>query len=112
VGEGRPTDVSLVGIGSEVGDLGQCVRNAGQLGHPGFWKDRHPELGDEVPRDGEQVSVTGPLAVAVGGALDVAGSGLHRRDGVGDRAGGVVLAVDTDPETRPGHHLSDSLREL
>ena len=56
------------------------------------------ELGHEVPDDGEQVGVAGPLAVAVGGALHVRRARLDGGDRVGHRAAGVVLAVDAEPE--------------
>ena len=58
-----------------------------------------PSLSWRFAHDREQVGVAGPLAVPVGGALEVRHPGLDRGDGVGDRAGGVVLAVDAEPAT-------------
>ena len=56
-----------------------------------------------------------PLAVPVGGALDVRGTGLDCGDGVGDGAPGVVLTVDAHPEPTAlpylGHHLVDAHRQ-
>ena len=61
-------------------------------------QDRQPQLELQVADDGEQVGVAGPLAVAVGRALDVRRAGLDRGEGVGHRAAGVVLAVDAEPD--------------
>ena len=55
------------------------------------------ELDLEVGHDREQVGVAGALAVAVHGALHVGGAGVHGGQRVGDRAAGVVVAVDADP---------------
>ena len=56
-----------------------------------------PSLSCRLATRGEQVGVAGPLAVAVGGALEVVYAGLDGGDGVGHRARGVVLAVDAEP---------------
>ena len=67
-------------------------------------------LGLESGDDAEQVGVAAPLAVAVGGALDVGDARLDRGQRVGDRAGGVVVAVDAEPGTAGGEHAADRRR--
>jgi hypothetical protein len=60
-------------------------------------QQRHTLLDLQVRDDGEDVGVAGALAVAVDGALHVRGAGVDGRHRVGDRAPGVVVAVDAHP---------------
>ena len=57
-----------------------------------------PRLSCRFADDREQVGVAAALAVPVGAALDVGGAGLDGREGVGDRAARVVVAVDADAD--------------
>ena len=71
--------------------------DADGLGKTTVGQDLHAQLELEVRDDREEVGVARALAVSVGRALHVRRAGLDRREGVGDRAAGVVLAVDADP---------------
>ena len=57
---------------------------------------RHAELQLQVGDHRGEVAVAGALAEPVERALHVAGAGVHRGHRVGDRAAGVVVAVDAD----------------
>ena len=116
VRERRYPHVRLVGIGSDVGQLGEGVRDTDQVGKVPGRKDASIELGLQVPDDGEEIGVACSFAVPVGGALRVGGAGLDCREGVGDCAASVVLAVNAEPG-RPasrenlGHHSVDPHRK-
>lgn len=71
-----------------------------------------PSLELEVGGDGEQVGVAGALAVAVDRALHVGRAGADRRDGVGGRAAGVVVAVGADSGPGRGDDVGDDLLDL
>ena len=94
-------------FGVDVRQLGQRVRDPDHVHQPAVRQHRQAHLGHQVAHHREQVGVAGPLAVAVGGALHVGGAGLYRGDGVGDRATGVVLAVDAEPEAGALTDLGD-----
>jgi hypothetical protein len=115
VRERRGADEGLVIVGGDVGQLGDGVADPLQLrqalrGHHG-----QAHLGDQVADQRKGVGVAGPLAVAVRGALHVGDTGLHRGQGVGDGAAGVVLAVDAeragDPRPDVGDHPADAHRQ-
>ena len=109
------TDVGLVGVRGDVGDLADSVRDPAHLGQtPG--RDHLLALLElQARHHAEQVCVAGPFAVAVGRALDVADPGGHRGQRVRHRAGGVVVAVDA--QARSGrradrrHHLTEFARQ-
>ena len=74
--------------------------------------DGAPLLELQVGNDAEQVGVARPFAVAVRGALHVRDAGVDGGEGVGDGAGGVVVAVDAEPRVRGGQHLGDDVGQL
>ena len=94
MGEGGDARVRLVGVGGDVGDLGDRMRDAHGLAQLALGEHGHAELGLEIGHDREEIGIAGALAVAVGGALHVGDARLDRGEGVGDGAAGVVLAVD------------------
>ena len=98
MGERRGADVRLPARGRDVGDLGDGVGDPGRVAQQPGGQHRPVQLELEVGDDRDQVGVAGALAVAVDGALHVAGAGVDRGQGVGDRAAGVVVAVDADPD--------------
>src|SRR5690606_7355904 len=97
VGEGRGADVRGVRVGGDVGDLGDRVRDAGHVGQRLRRHQVVAALELQVGDHGEEVGVAGALAVAVGAALHVGGARLDGGQRVGDRAAGVVVAVDAHP---------------
>ena len=96
VGERRCPDVRLARGGRHVGDLGDRVRDPGRLAEQPVGQHRPVELELEVGDDRDQVGVAGALAVPVDRALHVRRAGVDRGQRVGDRAAGVVVAVDAD----------------
>ena len=101
VRERRGADEGLVVVGGDVGQLRDRVADPLQLRQALGRHDRQAHLGDQVADQREGVGVAGALAVAVRGALHVGDAGLDGGQGVGDRAAGVVLAVDAEPAARP-----------
>ena len=89
-----------MGVRREVGDVGQGVADPLGLAQVALGQGPDPQLELEAGDHGEQVGVAGALAVPVGRALHVGDAGLDRREGVGHGAGGVVLAVDAQPDAR------------
>ncbi len=112
MGECRGADVGLAGVGHDVGHLGHGVRDAGALAQAPLGQDGLVVLELEVGHDRHQVGVAGALAVAVEGALDVGDAGRDRSQGVGDRAAGVVVAVDAEAGPGPLEDLADDVRQL
>ncbi len=110
--EGRDADVGLVGGGREVDDLGDGVRDAGHVGERALGQDGLAVLELQRGDDGEQVGVADPLAVAVGGALDVRGARVDGGQGVGDGAAGVVLGVDAEAGAGVGQDGGDDGLDL
>jgi len=102
-------DVGGAGVRLDVRDRRHLVGDRGELGQR-LGRDELPAVLElQVRDDGEQVGVAGAFAVAVDGALDVHGAGVHRGDGVGDRAARVVVAVDAEVDadlTRGVHDLT------
>ena len=94
VGEGRGADVRCGVRRRHVGDLGDVAGDDGQAAELLLAHHRHPHLQLEVGDEGAEVGVARALAVAVGAALDMGRTGSDRRQGVGDGAAGVVVAVD------------------
>ena len=97
VGERRAADVRLPRRRREVRDLGDRVRDPGRVGEQALRQHPLVQLELEVGDDGDEVGVAGALAVPVDRALHVRGAGVDGGQGVGDRAAGVVVAVDADP---------------
>ncbi len=96
-----------MGRGGEVHDLGDRVRDTGHLTQRARGQHTHVVLEFESGADGKEVGVADPLAVAVGGALHMRGARVDGRQGVGDRAAGVVLGVDAEPGSRAGQDGGD-----
>ena len=92
--EGAGTGVGLAGVGRDVGDLADRVADPGRLGEAMSVDDLQSLLELEVGDDGDQVGIARALAVPVDAALHVGGTGIDGRHRVGDRAAGVVVAVD------------------
>ena len=109
VRERRRADVRLARGRREVGDLGDRVRDpGGVLEQPG--REHLPvQLELEVGDDGDQVGVAGALAVAVDRALDVRRACVDGGQGVGDRAAGVVVAVDADARAGRLEYVEDDV---
>ena len=94
VREGAGTGVGLAGVGRDVGDLADRVADPGRLGEAMSVDDLQSLLELEVGDDGDEVGIAGALAVTVDRSLDMSGTGIDGRHRVGDRAAGVVVAVD------------------
>ena len=110
VREGSPTGVRLVGVGGDVGDLGDGVRDADRLLQRAVGQAVDAEFDLQVGDHHEKVGVAGALAVAVGRDLHVGGAGLDSGHRVGDGTTGVVLAVDAQSHARSLAHIGDDLR--
>lgn len=69
-----------------------------------------PHFQDERRNEGDQVGVAAPLAKAVQGTLHLPCAGTHRRQTVGDRVAGIVVAMDAKMLTGDmlGHRPDDS----
>ncbi len=111
VRERARTDIRAVAVRGQVGDLVDGVRDPHQLAQFPGGQHRTPELGLQPGDHAEQVGVAAPLAVAVCRPLDVSDPGLDRDEGVRDRAGGVVVAVDTQARTGCVAHGGDNLAD-
>ncbi len=94
VREGVAPHVGLVGVGRDVAELGDEVRDLGQPGEVlvGDAVAAHRQL--EGGDDGAEVGVAAALPVAVDRALDVEDSLLDGDQAVGHGAAGVVVGVD------------------
>ena len=97
VREGGHAHVGLVGVRRHVGDLADRMRDPAHLRQAPIRQHLAALLQLQPRHDAEQVRVAAPLAVAVRGALHVGDARVHRRQGVGHRAGGVIVAVDAQP---------------
>ena len=111
VRERRHAHVGALGIGRGVGHLVDRVGDPDDLAEPSGRQHLAKHLGLEPSHDAEEVGVAAPLAVAVGGALDVGDARLDRRQRVSDRAGGVVVAVDAEPGAAAGEDVADHVDE-
>ncbi len=107
VREGGDPDVGLVRGGGEVHDLGDGVRDPGHVGERPVGEHLAPVLDLQGGDDGEEVGVADALAVPVRRALDVRGARVHRGQGVGDGAAGVVLGVDAQAGAGVGEDGGD-----
>ena len=105
VREGRRTDVGLARGGRHVRHLGHRVGDPGGVAEQTLRQHPPVQLQLEVGHDGHEVGVAGPLAVPVDGALHVRRAGLDGGQCVGDRAAGVVVAVDADAALGRRHHV-------
>ena len=113
VGEGIGAHVWRPGIRREVGRLGRPVREPRQLLQAAGPKHLEAHLQRERRRDGDEVGVAAPLAPPVDGALNLPGPLLHRRQGVGHRALGIIVGVDAHARVRQrGHHLARDALDL
>ena len=78
-------------------------------------QDRAAPLELEAGHHAEQVGVARPLPVPVGRALDVRDARVHRDQGVGHGARGVVVAVDAQAGAGRsgygGHHVGELARQ-
>ena len=97
MGERVAPDVGLVGVRADVEDLVDEVRGLGQPRELLVGEAAQAELQLQVGDDRDEVRVAGPLAAAVDRPLHLPGADLDRRQRVGDRALGVVVAVDPEP---------------
>ena len=98
-------------VGRDVRDLTDRVGDPYQLAEPCPGQHRAVQLELEAGDDAEQVGVAAALAVTVGGALHVGRAGLDGGQAVGDRAGGVVVAVDADAYAGADAALGDDVGE-
>ena len=98
VGEGIAPHVGLVGVGDEIKELVEEVCGSGQgrqlLARDALVAKLELKIGD----DRHEVGVATTLAIAVHRPLHVRGAGRDRRQGVGDAASRVVVAVDPEPD--------------
>ena len=102
VGERMPARVRLMRVGSDVCDLGDVVRELGEMLHrAGGEGVRDAHLQHEVRGDRDQVGVAGPFAVAVDGALHLEDPRIDGDQRVRDRAPRVVVDVDPERHARP-----------
>ena len=99
VSEGARTDVGLARIRHDVGDLGDRVRDPGCFAQCAVRQHPQAALELEVRHQRHEIGIAGSLAVAVERPLDVSRARVDRGEGVGDRATGVVVAVDAEPDT-------------
>ena len=112
--ERRRADVRRLGIDRSVELLGDPVRDQGEPFHTALGQTREALLELEVRDDRGEVRVAGSLPEPVQGALHVSRTGADSGHRVGDRAAGVVVAVDADRDitTDMGVHLADDLVDL
>ena len=94
VGEGLGPHVGLLGVGSEVDDLGDVVGHRGEPVEVTLGKCLHAHLETEVGDYGHQVAVSDPLAIAVYRPLNLSSPGGYSGQGVGYPTAGVVVKVD------------------
>ena len=109
VRERRDADVRLPRSRRHVGHLGDRVRDPGGLAEQPGRQHLPVQLELQVGDDVDEVGVAGALAVPVDAALHVRRAGVDRSEGVGDRAAGVVVAVDADPDAGRLHHVVDDV---
>ena len=83
-------------VDGPVEHLGDVVADGGEPLEPAVGEALVAELELQVGDDRREVGVARALAEAVQRALHVTGAGAHRGHRVGDRAAGVVVAVDAD----------------
>ena len=88
------------------------MRDPAHLLEAFFGQDLAALLQLQARHHAEQVGVARPLAVPVGGALDVGDAGVDRDQGVGHAAGGVVVAVDAQPGLRAAADGGDDVAEF
>ena len=98
VRERTDAHIRLMGVGWKIRDIGKGVGNPHHLAQLALGQHTHIEFGFKVAHNDEEVGVSGALAIAIGGALNVGGPRLYCRDRVGHRTTGVVLTVDTDAD--------------
>ena len=96
VGEGRGADPRTTRIGGEVGDAVDEAGQAGEALQRGRGDALPAELQLGARDDGGEVAVSGTLADAVDGTLDMGSTGFERGEGVGEAETGVVMRMDAD----------------
>ena len=109
VGECRDADIWQVIVESEVDDLRDVVRDAGEVGEPILGNGLVPHLDRDVRDDRTEVSVPGPFTVSVDTPLDLRDAGRRRGETICDRGPRIVVKVA--PERRIGEcggDLSDN----
>ena len=112
VREGARPDIRLAAVGRDIGDLTDRVRDAGRFGEPVRFQEFAALLDLQVGDDGHEIGVARSLAIAVDGPLDVRRARVDRRHRVGDRAPGVVVAVDADPRRGCREHIGHDIGNL
>ena len=96
VSERRRADIRSLGVDRTVERLGNVVTHGGQPFDATVGQAGVAELELQVRDHRGEVGVAGALTETVERALHVPGAGLDRGHRVGDRAAGVVVAVDAD----------------
>jgi len=106
VGEGVLADEGLGGVGGAVQQLVEEMRRLGQPRQALPWQQLHSHLQLQVGDDRHEVRVASPLADAVDRALHLRRARFDGGQRVGDRAAGVVVAVDAErrPRQRFAHY--------
>ena len=109
MGERRLAGVGLLRGRREVHQLGNVMRDRGEVLEAIFGDGFDAHLEAEVGDDRDQIAVAGALAVPVDRALHLHGPADHAGDGVGDATARVVVQVHADTAVDVGH---DGLHRL
>ena len=96
MGEGRGADPRTTRIGGEVGDAINEARKTSEALERGRGDALPAELQLGARDDCGEVAITGALADAVDGALDMRSARFKRSEGVGETEAGVIVRMDTD----------------
>ena len=83
------------------GNFGARLHHFGDFGHAGQIQGRVNPLGIQVHGHGDQVHVTGALAVAHQGAFHPVCPGHHAEFGSGHRAAPVIVGMQADADVLP-----------
>jgi hypothetical protein len=112
VSEGSSTDVRLMIVGYEIGDLGNEERKLRELREMPVGRGAQAELQLQVRNDHAQVRIATALTVAVDGSLYVAGSAPDGSQAVRHAAPGVVVSMNANAMPRRLDHAGGDFRHL
>ena len=96
VREGAGADVGRAGLGHEVREFRDVIRNLGQASKLLIFDDVETHFDLEVREDGEDIGVAAAFAVSVDAALHLPHAGFDGGEGVGDGEAGIVVEVDAE----------------
>ena len=94
VGEGAPPDVGHVLIRSEIGDLGDEVRQVIKFLELPLGETAQSKLKFQIGDDGREIGVAASFTVTVDRSLHVHRPGANGGQAIGDGALAVIVGVD------------------